>query len=241
MAACLVGLVISVGGLVPEKIETFGIELTAAQEQNLLQILAGIITYFLVGFSVYAWSDLERREAVAAVAGARLRPATERALDDLKRFPKDLGAKRPEEVAAHIKSDSFRPLAELLDDTKLAQRVSRAGAIRVAFDVYVPLVVGVGSVVIVLASAGESAGARWLSAFLILVAAGASFILVWRQRSSMQLASRRRIRESRERVRKGLIARLESLPEGDPLRDELAQRARRSLERAVEDYKRGYF
>ena len=45
LAACAVGLAISVGGLVPQKIEALGIAVSATQKENLLQILAGVIAF----------------------------------------------------------------------------------------------------------------------------------------------------------------------------------------------------
>jgi hypothetical protein len=48
LAACAVGLAISVGGLVPQKIEALGIAVSASQKENLLQILAGVIAFSLL-------------------------------------------------------------------------------------------------------------------------------------------------------------------------------------------------
>jgi hypothetical protein len=73
LATCVIGLAISAGGLVPDKIETFGVSITPDQE-SLLYIIGGVTAYFVVAFAVYAWSDLKRREARAARRRERLRP-----------------------------------------------------------------------------------------------------------------------------------------------------------------------
>jgi hypothetical protein len=238
LTSCVIGLAISVGGLVPEKIETFGIEVSATQEQNLLQILAGVITYYLVGFSIYAWSDLKRRESLATLARGKVRPTMEGAMEDFKRAEKELG-KDPAKATALFSDKRFLRLAALSDEAKLANRVSRAGAIRVAFDVYLPMFVAFGSVVTVLASARESAGARWLSGLLIILAAGVALTFIWRQRTVMRKALRKKIRDWRDRRRKRIMAAMEALPAEDPRREKLAEKARRSLEKTLRDYERG--
>jgi hypothetical protein len=239
LASCVIGLAISVGGLVPEKIETFGIEVSAAQEQNLLQILAGVITYYLTGFSIYAWSDLKRRESLAALARAKVRPTMEAAMEDFKRAEKELGSKDPAKSAALFNDKRFLRLAALSDEAELANRVSRAGAIRVAFDVYLPIFVAFGSVVTVLASARESAGARWLSGILIILAAVVALTFIWRQRHVMRKSVRKKIRDWRDRRRKRLMEEMEALPADDPRREKLAEKARKSLERTLRDYEKG--
>ena len=239
LTSCVVGLAISVGGLVPEKVETFGIEVSATQEQNLLQILAGVITYYLIGFSIYAWSDLKRRESLAALARAKVRPTMESAMEDFKTAEKEFGGKDPAKTAALFSDKRFLRLAVLSDEAKLANRVSRAGSIRVAFDVYLPIFVAFGSVVAVLASARESAGARWLSGLLIVLAAGVALTFIWRQRNIMRKAVRKKLRDWRDRRRKKIMAEMEALPVDDPRREKLAERARRSLEKTLKDYERG--
>ena len=239
LASCMIGLAISVGGLVPEKIETFGIEVSATQEQNLLQILAGVITYYLIGFSIYAWSDLKRRESLAALARARVRPTMDSAMEDYKNAEKEFGGSDPSKTAALFSDKRFLRLAALSDEAKLAQRVSRAGTVRVAFDVYLPIFVAFGSVVTVLASARESAGARWLNGVLTILAAGVALTFIWRQRNVMRKAVRKKIRDWRDRRRKKIMAEMEALPADDQRRAKLVEKARKSLEQTLRDYKDG--
>jgi biopolymer transport protein ExbB/TolQ len=239
LASCVIGLAISVGGLVPEKIETFGIEVSATQEQNLLQILAGVITYYLIGFSIYAWSDLKRRESLAVLARAKIGPTMNSAMEDYKSAQKEFDSKDPSRAAALFNDKRFLRLAALSDQAKLAQRVSRAGTVRVAFDVYLPMIVAFGSVVTVLASARESAGARWLSGVLIMLAAGVALTFIWRQRTVMRKSVRKKIRDWRDRRRKRIMAEMEILPAEDPRRAKLAEKVKRSLERTLQDYKDG--
>ncbi len=239
LASCVIGLAISVGGLVPGKIETFGIEVSASQELSLLQILAGVITYFLFGFSIYAWSDLKRRESLTALARTRLRPTMDSALEDFKRAEKELASKDPEKMTALFSDKRFMRLAALSDEAKLAQRVTKAGAVRVAFDVYLPIFIAFGSIVTVLASAKASAGARWMSVALTTLAGGVAVVFLWRQRVAMRRAVRKRIKDWRDRGRKKLMAEMEALPAESPKRAVLAEKARKSLERTLEDLKNG--
>lgn len=240
LASCVIGLAISVGGLVPGKIETFGIEVSASQEQSLLQILAGVITYFLIGFSIYAWSDLKKRESLTALARSRVRPTMDSAVEEFKRAEKELASKDPDKMAALFSDKRFIRLAALSDESKLAQRVTKAGAVRVAFDVYLPIFVAFASIVTVLASAKESAGARWMSVALTILAASVATLFLWRQRVAMRHAVRKKIKNWRDRNRKKLMAEMEALPADSPRRAVLAEKARKSLERTLQDLKDGY-
>lgn len=161
------------------------------------------------------------------------------AMEDFKKAEEEFKGKDPDQTAALFNDKRFQRLAALSDEAKLAQRVSRAGAIRVAFDVYLPVLVAFGSVVTVLASARESAGARWLSGVLIVLAAGVALTFIWRQRNVMRKLLRKKIRDWRDRRRKRLMAEMESLPADDPRRARLAEKVRKSLERMVQDYKDG--
>ena len=53
----LFGITIAIGGMVPSKIPSLGIEFQLANQQALLLIVASIILYFIVAFIIYAASD----------------------------------------------------------------------------------------------------------------------------------------------------------------------------------------
>jgi hypothetical protein len=152
LAACAIGLAISVGGLVPQRIETLGITISASQKDNLLQIIAGMIAFLSAGFVIYAWADLRRRDTIAAQAQARLRPVMDDARKEGLSTQEQLKTKSPEEMAALMQEPRFLRLAALSDHAKLAQRVSKVGNIRVAFDVYLPVLVGFATILTILAT-----------------------------------------------------------------------------------------
>jgi hypothetical protein len=78
------------GGFVPSKISSFGIEFTQTDPRSLLILLSFVVLYFLLGFLLYAASDLIswRIALVASFRGA---------LDE--------AYERPGEPRAHKKSD----------------------------------------------------------------------------------------------------------------------------------------
>ncbi len=53
----LFGITLKIGGMVPSKIPSLGIEFQLANQQALLLIVASIILYFIVAFIIYAASD----------------------------------------------------------------------------------------------------------------------------------------------------------------------------------------
>ena len=57
LGSCAVGLVIIKAGLIPTKVSALGIEFTQTDQTALLRIVALIVLYYLVSFSVYAWSE----------------------------------------------------------------------------------------------------------------------------------------------------------------------------------------
>jgi hypothetical protein len=60
LGACVLGVIIEKTGLLPSKIDNFGIEFTADHKTFVLVIILGAVIYFLVEFFVYALSDFAR-------------------------------------------------------------------------------------------------------------------------------------------------------------------------------------
>lgn len=166
LAACAVGLAISVGGLVPQKIEALGIAVSASQKENLLQILAGVIAFFVAGFVIYALADLRRRDAIAAQARGRVRPVMDEAMKQYRSAEEQWKGKSATDAAALFQDERFLRLAALSDQAKLAQRVSRVGAVRVIFDIYLPIVIGFGTILTILATTPNSPIARTIEIIL---------------------------------------------------------------------------
>lgn len=57
LAVSVAALAIAKAGLTPIKIESIGIEFSAANKPVLLYIILGVVVYFLIAFAVYAASD----------------------------------------------------------------------------------------------------------------------------------------------------------------------------------------
>ena len=73
LGASLVGITIVYTGLVPQEITTLGIQFGEADRQSLVIILALVVVYFLVAFTVYGISDfLAWRYAYANVHWSEL-------------------------------------------------------------------------------------------------------------------------------------------------------------------------
>jgi len=241
LAACIVGLAISAGGLVPEKIETFGITVSAQQEESLLYILAGVIAYFLVAFAVYSWSDLKHRDTIAAKHRARLRPMIEELTSDYRKTQNQPIKPDPDEVSRTLSDPAFLRLARLSDQIKFAQRVQLVGTLRIAVDVYFPMVAGVTAIMVVWSSTGGFPG--WSFVALGALAASlfsAAFLLSWRRREIYRWWRKRRNEARRER-QKRLMKRAQALQEGDPKKAKLLAEARDLLMKSVEDLREGIF
>jgi hypothetical protein len=241
LAACIVGLAISAGGLVPERIETFGITVSAQQEDSLLYLLAGVICYFLLAFGVYAWADLKHRAAVAAKHRERLRPVIQGAADISRRARERLQGKPPEEMEDALSDPAFQQFAALSDQIKLSNRVHRVGAIRILVDVYFPLVAGATASVVVWSSTRGFPG--WRAVIFGSIATGVVtgvFLSWWKRRAVLRWWRRQRQKVRRKR-QKRLIKRAEALPEGDPRRADLLARAKDLLMKNIEDFGDGIY
>jgi hypothetical protein len=58
--ACVLGVIIEKTGLLPSKVDNFGIEFTADHKIFILVIILGAVLYFAIEFFVYALSDFTR-------------------------------------------------------------------------------------------------------------------------------------------------------------------------------------
>lgn len=241
LAACITGLAISAGGLVPERIETFGITVNPQQEESLLYLLAGVIGYFLAAFSIYAWSDLKRRATVAARHRKRLRPLIEAAVATYRKTQGQLKSRAPEGLSQTFSEPEFLRLAGMADQMKFAQRVQRAGAIRISIDIYFPIVAGATSIVVVWSSTGgfpgwPSVGLGALTSAVVAAAAG-----LWWRRRDLRRWWRKRRHTRRSLRQKELMQKAQALAPDDPRKTELLSQARELLMKTLDDMKDGIF
>lgn len=241
LAACIVGLAISAGGLVPERIETFGITVTPRQEESLLYILSGVIGYFLVAFAIYAWADLKRRDTVAAKHRQRLRPVIDEATTKFRRTQELLKKQDSEAASKSLQDPEFLELAGMSDQMKFAQRVQRVGTLRVFVDVYFPMVAGIAAMVVVWSSTGGFPG--WGSVGLGTLAAGvvSSGVVLWWRRREVHRWWRKKRRDRRSRRQQKLMKQAQALAPDDPRKAQLLQEARDLLMKTIDDMRDGVF
>ena len=57
LGASFVALAITLGGLIPERISAFDVEISATAQSKLLLLLAGVLAYFILAFLLYGYSD----------------------------------------------------------------------------------------------------------------------------------------------------------------------------------------
>lgn len=234
LGACVIAVSIAAGGLVPEKIEALGITVTPAQERSLLYLLAGVITYFVVGFAIYAASDLNRRRVATAQARGRIAPVVDEAMRDYK-----VAEERWKEAkdTEHLLADErFKRVAALSDQIRLAQRVSSFGTLRILFDVWLPLVIGIASAAVVLAKTRGFPGWPWVTAIGGSTTAVILAVFLWKRRKVMTRSWSRQRGKWRSWRFKRLMAAANRIPDGDAKKARLLSKARDSLMKSLEEF-----
>lgn len=241
LAACAVGLAISVGGLVPQKIEALGIAVSASQKENLLQILAGVIAFFVAGFVIYAWADLKRRETIAAQARGRVRPVMDEAMKQYRSAEEQWKGSEAKDSSALFQDERFLRLAALSEQAKLAQKVSRVATIRVIFDVHLPIAIGFGTILTILATTHNTIIARFIEVVLGAGLPVIALVMLWRSRQKIVKSVKVRIRHYRDKRFNKMMQAFNALPEGDPRKEVLQGKAKKHIDRKIEDLKNGIY
>jgi TRAP-type C4-dicarboxylate transport system permease small subunit len=73
----VIAILVGWTGLVPEKIENFGITFAATERKALLWVSLGIVVYYFAAFILYAWSDYLSHSNKVHVARLALRKEQE--------------------------------------------------------------------------------------------------------------------------------------------------------------------
>lgn len=235
LGASVVGLAVVGGGLVPEEIEAFGITVTAAQEKSLLYLLIGVLTYFVIGFIVYAWADLKRRSTIQAQARARLQPTLDGATRDYKAAESKWKNPGADGLTQMLADDKFKRVAALSEQAKFAKKVARVGTLRILFDVALPVAVGLFSIGLVLRKTKGFPGWRWVAGFGALSIIIGLMGLAWKGRQGIFKWFRRLIKARRDRKLKKLTARIKNMAEDDPRKRSLQEKAKEMIELTLKD------
>jgi uncharacterized membrane protein HdeD (DUF308 family) len=236
LATCVIAVSIAAGGLVPGEIEALGITVTPAQEKSLLYIVAGVIVYFILGFTIYAISDLNRRKVAEAQARLKIARSMDEAMSRYKEAEAELQGKGFDVL---MSDDIFKRVAALSDQAKLAQKVNAIGALRIAFDVWLPIVVGVVSAALVFATTRGFPGWPWVAGFSLFAVVAALVVFLWRRRKDLKRWWNRRKSKWRNWRFKRSMAAANKLPDGDPKKTQLQNKAREALMKSIEEFASG--
>lgn len=184
LVVSLIGVLASAAGLTPTEVTLFGIRSTELDVNRLLFVLTLVIAFFLATFSIYCSSDYQVRKmrlAKRKLDSRRNRDLFEEAKQDLS--------------AADIKN---RPVRQLIDDPKVRELLSageliktlnvanKASSLRLLFDIWVPLLFGLTSgLMVLMAALGQDVffGAM-ISFTLITLSLSAYFGIKWRSAGS---------------------------------------------------------
>jgi hypothetical protein len=149
--------------------------------------------------------------------------------------------KTPDEISALMQDPRFLRLSALSDHAKLAQRVSRVGAVRVVFDVYLPVLLGFVTVLTILATTKASLLARSMEGFLAIGFPLAAVLVSWKRRNDIRRWLKVKAHRLRDRRHKKAMKVLLSLPENSPRRASLQGKLQKHFERQIDDLKNGIY
>jgi hypothetical protein len=238
LAACVIAVSIAAGGLVPGEIDALGIRLTPAQEKSLLYIIAAVIAYFVLGFTIYALSDLNRRKVAALQARRKVAHSIDEAMRHYKEAEEELKAEG-KDITVLMEDERFKRVASFSDQAKLAQKVGAIGTLRIVFDVWLPILIGIVSAILVLATTRGFPGWPWVAAVSTLALVVTTVVLIWKRRKDFKRWWSRRKSKWRGWRFKRLMAAANELPENHPKKAQLLREARETLMKSVEEFSSG--
>ena len=176
----LIALAISLGGLVPTKIQALGVDLSVPQQDSILLLIALSVIYLLGGFSIYLWADWRSRSLAIALGRYRIPSDLDsKAASGQQRLNAIIGANDFERLTS---DPEIKRLFSISEDMRLVQRARVTGTWRALFDLVVPILVALAA----LGSSLYSARGLLFARIVGFVSAGllTLFILVgsWRAR-----------------------------------------------------------
>ncbi|HXO42148.1 MAG TPA: hypothetical protein VN999_11895 [Thermoanaerobaculia bacterium] len=227
LGSTLISIAIAKGGLIPSEIPSLGIKVPPPQRLSLLYLLSGILTFYILAFWVYGRADLKRRRAVLAAASDESRQIVQQALARFNALPQP-DPKDPEAQRQHMAE-----LGSLSEATTLVNDITAFARIRIAFDVYLPIALGLIGLVLVLHETRAYPGGRvitWslvvasLAAVLLYTAIQWAKITHWFGVKRHNYYYRRFMRISK---------RVQALPEGSPRRERLKKKVEPYLRKSL--------
>ncbi len=227
LGSTLVSIAIAKGGLIPSEIPSLGIKVPSPQRLSLLYLLSGILTFYIVGFWVYGRADLKRRRAVLAAASDESQQIVQQALARFKSLPppdpKDLEAQQK-----HIAE-----LGSLSGATTLVRDITAFARIRIFFDVYLPIILGLIGLALVLHETRTYPGGRVITWSLVIASLATALVYVvirW-AKITHWFGVKRHDYYQRRFMR--LSKRIQALPEGSDRRERLKKKVQPYLQKSL--------
>ena len=124
---CIILVATIKGGVVPSKIPALGIELTPTNQNSLLILIGWIVAYFLIGFIIYSISDYVAWRV--------------KFLSSVSEYYYEKGEISGETAQGKIVAPGH-------DDSKIGNFIKPVGNIRLIFDILLPIMVGLYSIII---------------------------------------------------------------------------------------------
>lgn len=222
----LASVAIAKGGLVPSAIPALGITLSPAERLSILYLLVGLLVFYLMGFWLYGRADLKRRRAVLESASPEARKVTQEAINKFE-------AQKPNDSDAEATQLRLVELGSISGAIQLATDITRFARVRIVYDVYVPIALGIVALVLVLHETRNYQGGRVITWSLISVAALGSLTLSFlRKKKIFHWTAVRRHRFYLWRFKR-LSKKIQSLPQDSPELERLKKKIDPFLRKAL--------
>lgn len=241
LISCVVGIAISAGGLVPDKIEALGISIEPNQEESLYYILAGVIAYLLTAFTIYAWSDLKRRDLQVERARNGLRPLIKRISklrQEAEQSLKEAVESQPGSIATN---STISELGTLQSQMKFVGNFQRIGTIRTIIDIYFPMVLGATCILVVWSSTDGFIGWTEVIQGAAVVASLVGAIMLFIRRGALYTRWRRLLKNYRRWRQERLKRIFQNLDPDDPRKEVIQNKIKALLEKDIDDLKNGFY
>ena len=228
LSVTLVAIAVAKGGLVPSEIPALGINLSPAERLSILYLLVGVLVFYLIGFWLYGRADLKRRRALLESASVESRKVVH---ESIQKFESQKPATADIDVDAEQRR--LTELGAVSGAVQLVTDITRFAQVRIVYDVYLPVALGIIALALVLHETWSYPGGRAITWTLISGAVLGCLILGWlrRKKISHWFAVRRHRFFHRRFMR--LSNKLKALPEDSPKRERLQKKIEPYLKRAL--------
>ena len=231
LLASLMAFAISVGGLVPTEIEALGITLSQTQRDAMLVLVSLSILYLLAGFWIYSLADLRSRNVAIALGRQKISPDLAAEMSTARERVKTIISSKD---FKHLTSDpEIKRYFSISDDLKIANRVRTVGTLRVAFDLYLPVLVGLASVAVSLSEARGLLAARLIALVTTFLVAGITVVQgICGRKRIISFIRNHRSKWNRWRLDRAL-KRLKELDPQSPQNAELRDKLKNLLKKSI--------